>query len=430
MKLHILDNDVGLAMILKWRAFSSPAEKTSGVPAKNILIVTEFFVGGGLETQLCGQARSLQAHGHRVYLVTGSPRNELANSVFDGAYFDLPMATATASQLLEAIDFLEGIVKKHAVNVIHCHPFYSIVPAMFAANSFCLPLVSTLHGPASLASERNTILGMFLFDLLLPKASMLLSVSLETAIEAKKITPCNPFLLPNAVEFQIGENSSLDLSQPWLWAGRLDDAKATGLLALVNEFHKHKHNVLHIYGAGSMEDSVKTVLQELDPNGNWFQFKGWRDNISDIIGEYSVVCGMGRVMLEGASQNKPCFLVGYDGIKGLLSQENFTFAESFNFSGRGMTGISSDTFAEQVEDLCVRPEKYSIYEDVKKDHMEAHVWGRYERLTDEILPFSCEVLKDFRDLVWLNSKEAGPIWSNPDLYAGFKNLLKNSKELN
>ncbi|WP_162792594.1 glycosyltransferase family 4 protein [Ochrobactrum sp. 3-3] len=401
-----------------------------GVSAKNILVVTEFFVGGGLETQLYGQARYLQAQGYKVHLVTGSSRNDLAASVFDSTYFDVPMAKATALELLGTIDLLGDIIEKKGVNLIHCHPFYSIVPAMFAADKYSLPLVSTIHGPASLSSERDTVLGLFLFDLLLPRASMLLSVSLEAAIEAKKISPCNPLLLPNAVEFPVGEFSPLDLRQPWLWAGRLDDAKTVGLLALIHEFHKHKHNVLHIYGAGSTEDSVRKVLQKLDPDGIRLQYMGWKDNISDVIQDYSVICGMGRVLLEGASRNRPCMLVGYDGIKGLLSQENLAFAESFNFSGRGMHNISSDAFGEQVMDLDVALERYSIGEALKKSHTESEVWDRYQQLTDTITPFSCEVLRDFRDLLWLSSGEVGGIWSNPRVYAGFKSLLHNAKELN
>ncbi|PJR90235.1 hypothetical protein CN878_13750 [Ochrobactrum sp. 695/2009] len=417
-------------MILKWRARRSTGEYMRSISAKSILVVSEYFIGGGLETQLYGQARYLRAQGHKVYLVTSSSRSELAISAFDGTYFDVPMTDVTVSGLLGTIDILGDIIQKKDINVVHCHPFYSIVPAMFVANNYGLPLVSTIHGPASLSYERNTILGLFLFDLLLPRASMLLSVSLETTIEAKQMAACSPLLLPNAVEFPVGELAPLDLHQPWLWAGRLDHAKTAGLLALINEFHKHRHNVLHIYGAGPMEDSVKTVLQELDPDGSRFHYKGWKDNISDIIETYSVICGMGRVVLEGASRNRPCMLVGYDGIKGLLSQENLAFAESSNFSGRGMLNISSDAFGEQVADLDVASEKYSIGEELKKNHMESGVWKRYEQLTDMITPFSCEVLRDFRDLLWLKSGEVGGLWSNPRIYAGFRNLLHNAKELN
>ncbi len=415
-------------MILNWNAWGSRADDMQGIPTKNILIISEFFVGGGLETQLCGQARYLQERGYKVYLLTSSSRSGLAESVFDSTYFDVPMATATAFQLLKTIDLLGEIVEKKAVSVIHCHPFYSIVPAMFVAHRYGLPLISTIHGPASLSAERDTILGMFLFDLLLPRASLLLSVSLETSVGAKKVSPCNPLLLPNAVKFPTDEPSSLDLRQPWLWAGRLDDLKTTGLLALVNEFGKHKHNVLHIYGAGPKEESVKAVLQELDPFSKWVQYKGWKNNISDIIENYSVVCGMGRVVLEGASLNRPCMLVGYDGIKGLVSQDNLDFSESFNFSGRGMENISSDIFSEQLEDLNGYSEKYLLSEEIKRNHMESKVWARYEKLVDSISTFSCAVLEDFGDLLWLNSRETEVVWSNSHVYSGFKSLLQNAKE--
>lgn len=82
------------------------------ISAKSILVVSEHFVGGGLETQLYGQARYLRAQGHKVHLVTSSSRSELADSAFDSTYFDVPMADVTVSRLLETTELLGDIIEK------------------------------------------------------------------------------------------------------------------------------------------------------------------------------------------------------------------------------------------------------------------------------------------------------------------------------
>src|SRR5690606_29451491 len=123
---------------------------------KNILVLTEYFAAGGLETQLRSQARSLGEHGIQMHLAASSPRSDLAENAFASALYDLPMQTS-ADIFLETIAKVEECVDEYDIDLIHAHPFFSFMVGMVVAQRRKLPLVSTLHGPSSISLGGETI---------------------------------------------------------------------------------------------------------------------------------------------------------------------------------------------------------------------------------------------------------------------------------
>ena len=121
---------------------------------KSILIVTEQLTLGGLETHIQGEIRQLAEHGITVHLACGSLFDDaFLPSSISAVYSGIPLAaSASAGDLLTAINKLRAIIREQEIEAVHAHPFTSIIPAVAAAELEGVPCAITLHGPASLTS--------------------------------------------------------------------------------------------------------------------------------------------------------------------------------------------------------------------------------------------------------------------------------------
>lgn len=98
---------------------------------KSILIVSEAFEVGGLETHIRGEIVSLTRAGCRVHLATGKRFNDLLLPPETASLTkDLPLGPESSlAELLHTIETLRQIVRQHAIECIHAHPFISLLPA-------------------------------------------------------------------------------------------------------------------------------------------------------------------------------------------------------------------------------------------------------------------------------------------------------------
>jgi len=395
---------------------------------KNILVLTEYFTAGGLETQLRSQARSLGEHGIRMHLATSSPRSDLAENAFASALYDLPMQTS-AGIFLETISKVEALVDEFDIDLIHAHPFFSFMVGMVVAQRRKLPLVSTLHGPSSISLGGETIYDILFQKALLPRTSLLIAVSPEVEFLARAAAPCMPVVLPNAVQVNVSAPPAPDPGLPWVWAGRLDHEKIVGLRALIAEVLRLKRNTLHIYGEGPEVEALRKQLAEEDPQSEWVAYKGWDDNFSDNLSSYSLVAGMGRVLLEGAAASRPCLLVGYDGIKGIMSEADMEQAAAWNFSGRGLRSITPPEFEHQLHALQQSPQQFLHYEWVKRYRSAEVVWEEYRRKLYGLKPFAAEVVEDFIGCLKYSGSSGIPVWGDNRVYVILGNLNKFRDEI-
>lgn len=153
------------------------------MPLKSILLITEIFETGGLETQLAGEIRSLRAAGYAVHLACGprfSPRL-LPTSVSSVSAGLALSYDATAAGFLDTVDHLSGLVEQHGIGYVHAHPFTSLIAAQAVAARCGIPLILTLHGPASFADDYGPLFGLMFRSLVLPFAALVTVVSEEVA---------------------------------------------------------------------------------------------------------------------------------------------------------------------------------------------------------------------------------------------------------
>ena len=410
----------------RWQLGRTGIGRRRGQP-KNILVLTEHFTGGGLETQLCTQAEYLTQQGLRLHLVTGSPFSQKAADVYASAFHDLPMQT-TGQDFLETISRVEEYALHHGIDVIHAHPFLSFAVGMVVAHRLRLPLVATLHGPSSVSLAKDTIYDVLFRHALLPGASMLFAVSEEVRFLAQAVAPCSPVLLPNAVPVSAKPPQPPSADLPWVWGGRIDHDKIVGLKSLIAETLRLRRNVLHIFGDGPERTALQTHLEEVCPQADWVVYKGWDDHLSDHLSSYSLVAGMGRVLLEAGAASRPCLLVGYDGIKGLLTESDMGKAAAWNFSGRGLRTISPDEFKAQLQALEQSPQQFLNHGWIKKYRSANSVWNYYLNRIGDLEPFSSPVVEDFIGCLKYSGSIGTPLWGDWRVFVLLNNMIQMRNE--
>ena len=322
---------------------------------KSILIVTEQFTAGGLETHIRGEILRLTEKGVKVHLAAGAAFNDaLLPDVLASLSHGIPLEpTITPNELLVAIDRLREIIRSKSIDCVHVHPFSSIIPAVAAAELEAIPVVITIHGPASLMSY-GALYDFLIKHVILPKSSLVVAVSPE----AKNLISVyagdnNVVCIPNAVPFpaledSISDSDSNQIGLHWLVVSRLDQFKIHGIIDFCVKAKSAGISGVRIVGDGPAKEELIIDLERRGLSG-YVTLLGASAQVESLIRLSAGVAGMGRVVLEGLSLKKPVVLVGYDGVKGVVDKALLQQAATNNFSGRGLCTISLDDLCEQLE---------------------------------------------------------------------------------
>ena len=319
---------------------------------KSLLVTTELFNIGGLETHVAGEVACLAEEGFRIHLVVGPNTSDKmlpkeATSVTTGLVMGPAMTTA---ELIQTVESLRKIIRAQYVECVHAHPFMSLVPSQIAAELEGIPFVVTLHGPASLSDCYGPLYDFLLASVILPKADMVVAVSQEVAdLAAPYVDDARLCVLPNGVPVGIfGADLVEDCADGrWLLVSRLDIHKVVGIRDFIQKAAAAGLPGVLIVGDG---DARGKLLSQLDVDGlsNYVEFLGARTDVAKLMQRAAGVAGMGRVILEGLACSKPAVLVGYDGVKGVVTPDVFRVASATNFSGRKMPTISATEFSRQL----------------------------------------------------------------------------------
>ncbi len=347
---------------------------------KSILIVTEQFTVGGLETHIRGEVSQLIKKGIQVHLATGKNFNaELLPSGLSSLNHNIPLdPTATADELLIAINRLRQIIHEQLIDCIHVHPFTSIIPAVAAAELEAIPVAITLHGPASLISY-GPLYDFLLKNIILPNSELIITVSPEMKRLASAYTD-ERFLnyIPNAVSFTSPKELNIgsdEMNPHWVIVSRLDQFKIHGITDFCAKAKVVGIPSLLVVGDGPAKEEFR---QELEQRGlsNYVNLYGPSNQVQLLMKQSAGVAGMGRVVLEGIACQKPVVLVGYDGVKGVVDKALLELSADSNFSGRGLPVINAEDFLEQLKKNSDLDFSH-LYDFAKNLLNEATVWSEF-----------------------------------------------------
>lgn len=347
----------------------------------SILIVTESYDVGGLETYIAGQVRVMAADGWAVHLACGSePIAEFLPPGLATLRTGLRLGPdSTVTDLVATVENLRALIREMAVTHVHAHPFTSLFPAMLAAALEGVPFILTLHGPASLSSGYGPFNDYLSAAFVLPTANAVLAVSEEVRDLSAPYVPGGQLCIQyNAIDVnRFGHSDSLMPNDaPWLVVSRLDAVKIHGIRQFVNQAHALGFTHIDIVGDGPGRVTLEEWLQS-DGVDHIARFLGARSDVHNLMHSSAGVAGMGRVLLEGVACDKPVCMVGYDGVKGFVGPDLFRRAASANFSGRNLPNLSTEDLVSQLEGGPARTAE--LLEMMRRHHSEDAVWSSFAK---------------------------------------------------
>lgn len=361
---------------------------------KSLLIVTEMFELGGVETYIGGEVKELIRKGWEVHLVCGRRFSQTLvpeglTSLTTGVEID---SSASISEFIRAVDKLVVLAKEKRVTAVHAHPFTSMFPALAVASILRIPYFVTLHGPSSIVGTYGPMYDFMLGSLVLPSASKVIAVSDEIQSLAAPYVRSDRLLVQhNAVGAPPGGEGSPG-SDRWLLVSRLDTAKIEGITQFTRMALLSGIPGIDICGSGSAQELLKTAL-ESEINSGQVVLLGSSDNVTELMLDYAGVAGMGRVVLEGLVADRPVVLVGYDGIKGVITPMLYRQAVARNFSGRGLPSVDAEDLACQLRELHAnRASRDELTRLVRTEHDPERIWSDF---SEQLL--ACRAVQD--DLV-------------------------------
>lgn len=391
-----------------------------GEPARQpLLIVTEHFEVGGVETYIADQIRALSRLGQDVHLVCGKR--------FDPLLLPEEVASVTSGVKLEpdssiedfrsAVALMSELVRTHGIGAIHAHPFASLVPAMACAEYNHLPLVVTLHGPSSVVGSYGAGFDFVHTSLILPRCSRVLVVSEEIRYLAA------PFVRPESLHLQFNAVEIASTDEPsgpaessgsrWLLVSRLDEQKIPGVHAFIRAAMDAGLAGVDVCGWGDAHASLQEVFAAEISTGRVLLL-GPRSDARTLMDEYAGVAGMGRVVLEALSRGMPTCLVGYDGVKGLVDSTLFHAARRANFSGRGLESMSKDEAVSLLAAACgPSPDQSALQLLVEQDHASSAIWADFAVHLDQLQPVAGALVFDATEYLERAGVTKGPfLWSS------------------
>lgn len=342
------------------------------------MIVSQLFEVGGVETSIAGQVRSFIDLGWKVHLVCGkNHQKDILPSELTSFHPDYNFnPDCSFVELIKIVKSLSDLIKKEQISCVHAHPFISLIPAFLAAKNCNVKFLVTLHGPASLLSYYGNIYEYLLKGVILPNADLVVAVSEETKSLALPFCDENRLIVQrNVVDLKkFQPKNKKNVSKKWLVVSRLDSFKIKGIFEFIKLADQVSAISISIAGDGHAKVELQNQLQEAGLSEK-VNFLGMRNDIPELMNEFEGVAGMGRVFIEAAACNKKVCLVGYDGVKGFLTEELFKKAAVSNFSGRNLSNLTQDEFKQQMNSASDVDFK-KINKILEQQFDEASVWSK------------------------------------------------------
>lgn len=348
-----------------------------------VLIVCERLARGGLETQIAGYVRLAVENGHEVHLAARGDSNIQPLRAHLAGWHEVDLLCDSGDGILASAAALDGIAERVGFHWVHLHPFLSFwAGGLFAARRR-LPYIIHIHGPVSLSPLYGVGYRSYLSASLLPTARQVAAVSAESVEHVRELSPsARVKRIPNGVELERTAEARRDTAGSWALVGRLDSDKLLGLQEALRMFavgwQRGLVRTVRVIGEGDSRPALEGWAEQLPQPEQWLQFAGPVDDVTTVLGEGTAgVAGMGRVVLEAGALNLPVILVGYDGIKGIVTRTNAGRWATRNFSGRGLANLSEEEWLQQLAALDVEtlPDDFRLRPWVAENADARKIWS-------------------------------------------------------
>ena len=332
----------------------------------NILIVSENFTGGGLETHIHSYYMELRQSHHFVFAF-GRFKSNLE---FDPADIHTGFHFSWDQSIQDFIDDVEQLallIREEKIHVVHAHPFYSIFPAVMAGQLTGVPVVCTHHGTASFTFPGGLTEAALLYYAYLELVSCVISVSQsgKLALEQRVHVPDVVFM-PNAIDSRLYRRHTVVKNRRWAVVSRLD--ADVGTVAALKKFFEILPSLpidaVDVYGDGSQRWALEEYVRNLGLDDR-VRFAGFQSDLyARLDGKYNGIIGSGRVALEGLTMGYPVLELGYGRICGLLCGDMLTRAMEINFVANTLPCYDTESITAQLEQAHEHPEQFDFRQEM------------------------------------------------------------------
>ena len=397
---------------------------------KNVLIISDSFLSGGLETRLTEQFLAYQRHNIKIYLACESFQDNNRSHLFEKILTDINFSPKNgcykAKDILKSVDNICDFCKKNNIDFIECQPFWCLIPATIVSLQTNIPLSYTLHGTASgnfidpIYYEAN-----LLYYLCLSSGTDQIFAVSERLAKIYNYISDKIIVSRNNIDLKHLPSRTFQKTGRFATASRLDGPKTEVIINFIPKIYRLKQvKQFDIYGNGDKIEELKKFI-----TSNHFDDKvnilGWSKNlIATFINEkYDCVFGVGRIITDAISSTTPVGILGYGGFAGLINKYNLLdFAET-NF-------LSWETFPDDflknsILNLYKNPSEYlfskqdlSIFDTNKN-------WNKHISLEQNLKPTQKPIIEKIEKLLKNNPNEN--LLLDTDIIKNLNHILPEQK---
>lgn len=360
----------------------------------NILIVSENFLNGGLETHINSIVESLEDKANFFYAFREYNQNWDFKNVYTGFNF---LYNSTVAQFCEDVDRLIEIVKNNKIDIIHAHPFYSLFPSVFAAKISGIPIIYSYHGMGSYnftSQPVDTVLFNMFTDYEIDKF-FCVSNEGKQIIDNIIFDKNKTIFLPNSIDINRFKKQNINKNKSWALISRLAIDKIAEIKKLVSIINELDITELHIIGDGSEKENLNNFIINNNLSNRVFLDGQKNDIPSEISNKFNGIIGIGRVAMEGISMQLPVLLIGYKKIAGIIDDKLYHKIESYNFVNRYIPNINIELLKSQIQNVYNDTYEHSFYDEFKNKFASNIVSNIYYK---ELCNLSCSSLIDMAAL--------------------------------
>ncbi|MDD2409547.1 MAG: glycosyltransferase [Bacilli bacterium] len=316
----------------------------------NILIISENFLKGGLETYLYTMYNELK-NKNNIYFCFGKFDTGLnidKKSIITDFKFS---PNSSISEFINDVNKLIEIIHDKKIDLIIANPFYSLFPTVFAANITNTKIVYLYHGMGSLNFPDgyiDSILFRYSFETTVKKVFCVTKQGIEAF---KRIGYNESIFLPNPIDGKLYKKNTVKLNKKWVLISRLDNDKLSDIINFLNILPNLDIDKVDIFGEGTEKDYINDYIDENKLKSK-VELKGYSAQINeDIENKYTGVIGIGRVVIEGLAMNYPVFLIGYNKIVGVINQNIYEKLHHYNFVPNYCDSLELKEIQKQIKDI-------------------------------------------------------------------------------
>lgn len=331
----------------------------------NLLILTNSIDMGGRETRLLGEMQSLKSRYyidiHLINLFNNKSKRatDLLSEYALVTDYNLSSEVSNIS-----IDFVMNTTARiisycrlHDIQALYIHN--SDIEALigsFVAQQLRIPIFCTLHGKGMVFSNRlNPVLHFIFYHLIAPSLSLLITISHSLKDLVVKYPFSKVQSLPNSVDTDYF-TPKVDIdnevgSDKWIIVSRLSVEKYVGIFKFIEYAYTSGIKGIDIVGDGVLAEFIKSEVKECGLD-EYVTFLGEQTVNSELLDQYKVVAGVGRVILEAIANQSLAFIIGTGGnelMSGFVNEKNISEMAYENFTGRNLTFLDYESFQQQLE---------------------------------------------------------------------------------